>query len=147
MLRKNSLKGYTLTSKSTGDKTFTKGLKPILLHPGRLDFVPYLPHTAGRTARIIEEIYGISFTNPPLEIKNQASINDEIIKLNFEKYSNYKWVELSKNTIYQHWWYQLNGILICNRFFKVTNLLFIYFKNYKDYHSNLFVKTRLIFVK
>ena len=41
-----------------------------------------------------------------------------------------------KNTIYQHWWYQLNGILICNRFFKVTNLLFIYFRGNKGHQFN-----------
>ena len=50
---------------------------------------------------IIEEIYGISFNNPPSEIKNQPFLNDEIIKQKFETYSKDKWEKLSKSFNFQ----------------------------------------------
>ena len=59
------------------------------------DFVPYFPNTAKSLAMIIENIYGIKFSNPPAEIRNSALLNDETVKLVFEKHSKSKWKKLS----------------------------------------------------
>ena len=96
-VKNTKFEGYILTNASSGYTILRKSLKPILINPGDLDGVPYFPKTADRLAIIIEEIYGISFTNPPSEIRNSASISDGIIKLNFEKYSKEKWQQLSRD--------------------------------------------------
>ena len=67
-----------------------------MLDVSSFDFVPYFPNTAKSLAKIIEEIYGIEFTNPPIESKNNGSLSDKIIKINFEKYSKKKWQQLLK---------------------------------------------------
>ena len=46
---------------------------------------------------IIEKIYGISFADPPTEVRNRSYLSDEIVKLSFEKYSREKWQQLSKD--------------------------------------------------
>ena len=61
-----------------------------------IDFTPYFPKTAVRLSIIIEKIYGIPFVEPPAKLRNRASISDEFIKLNFEKYSKDKWESLAK---------------------------------------------------
>ena len=96
-VKNTKFEGYILTSSSSGYTILRKSLKPILINPRDIDGVPYFPKTAGRLAVIIEEIYGISFTNPPSELRNRASISEEIIKLNFEKYSKEKWQQLSRD--------------------------------------------------
>ena len=96
-VKNTKFEGYILTSTSSGYTILRKSLKPILINPRDIDGVPYFPKTAGRLAVIIEEIYGISFTNPPSELRNRASISEEIIKLNFEKYSKEKWQQLSRD--------------------------------------------------
>ena len=94
-IKNAEFKGYILTSGSSSTITFRKSLKPILLNPESIDAPPYFPKTAARLAVIIEEIYGISFSDPPLELRNRAAINDDFIKLSFEKYSKEKWQYLS----------------------------------------------------
>ena len=89
--------GYILTSFSSSTISMRKTLKPIILDVSSFDFVPYHPNTAKDLSIIIEKIYGISFANPPMEVRNHAYLSDEIIKLSFEKYSKEKWQQLSKD--------------------------------------------------
>jgi hypothetical protein len=91
------LDGYIITSFSSSTISMRKSLKPIMLDVTSFDYVPYFPNTAKSLAKIIEEIYGIEFTNPPLEFKNSGSLSDKIIKINFEKYSKKKWQQLFKD--------------------------------------------------
>ncbi|MDC0059712.1 hypothetical protein OAJ18_01685 [Pelagibacteraceae bacterium] len=95
VVKNRNIGGYVLTTPSSSSNTLRKGLKPILLNPGSIDGVPYFPKTAVRLSKIVEEIYGISFDDPPLELKNTASITEKFIKKNFEKYSKEKWKEIS----------------------------------------------------
>ena len=97
VIKSTEFDGYIVTSYSTSAISMRKALKPIILDVTILDFVPYFPNTAKRMSVIIEKIYGISFSNPPLEIRNRAFLSDEAIKLSFEKYSREKWQRLSKN--------------------------------------------------
>ena len=97
IVKNSEFDGYIVTSYSTSTISMRKALRPIILDVSALDFVPYVPNTAKSMSMIIEKIYGISFSNPPLEVRNQAFLSDDAIKLNFEKYSREKWQLLSKN--------------------------------------------------
>ena len=58
-----------------------------------------------RYVLIIEQIYGIPFNNPPVNIKNRPFLKDENIKNNFENYSEEKWKMLSEK-------FNFHGIII-----------------------------------
>ena len=89
--------GYILTTYSTSIVSMRRSLKPILLDVTSFDFVPYYPNTAKNLSRIIENVYGIPFNNPPENIANKPFLLDENIKPNFENYTEENWKELSKN--------------------------------------------------
>tara|TARA_B100000686_G_scaffold355040_1_gene469330 strand:- start:3443 stop:5044 length:1602 start_codon:yes stop_codon:yes gene_type:complete len=96
-VKNTSFDGYVVTSYSSSTISMRKGFKPIILDVTSFDFVPYFPNTAQSLKKIIEEIYEIEFTNPPQNLKNSASINDEIIKKTFKKRTKENWEKLSKN--------------------------------------------------
>ena len=97
--------GYILTTYSTSIISMRKSFKPILLDVTSFDFVPYYPNTSKNLSRIIENVYGISFDNPPSNIANRPFLLDEEIKLNFENYSEEMWKKLSND-------YNLFGIIV-----------------------------------
>jgi hypothetical protein len=41
--------------------------RPLLLSPGELDFIPYVPGAAPAIARILDEVYGIDYFDPPFQ--------------------------------------------------------------------------------
>ena len=67
----------------------------MLLNIGLMDMIPYLPYTADRIKKIIENVYGIPFDNPPN--KNVLKIPKEIVKTNFENKTTNDWNKLSKD--------------------------------------------------
>ena len=95
IVRNEKFDGYIVTSYSSSLITFRKGLKPIMLDVTSFDFVPYFPNTAESLRMIIENIYGIEFSNPPAEIRNSALLTDKVIKLTFEERSKENWDKLS----------------------------------------------------
>ena len=94
-IKKENFNGYIVTTFSSSTISMRKTLKPIILDVSSLDFVPYFPNTAKSMSLIIEQIYGISFQNPPDNMKNKPYLSDESIKNNFENYSEKKWKEIS----------------------------------------------------
>ena len=72
---------YILTTYSTSIVSMRKGLKPILLDVTSFDFVPYYPNTAKNLSKIIENVYGIPFDNPPSNLANQPFLLDEDVNL------------------------------------------------------------------
>ena len=92
-VKNTKIEGLVLTSPTTTDLTFRKGLKPILLDPNKIDFIPYLPYTVHNVKRIVENVYKVSFNNPPL--KNMAMIPNDIIKKNFEELTRKEWLIIS----------------------------------------------------
>ena len=68
------------------------GLKPHLLNTLYFDHIPGVPYTATDTRFIIENIYGVSFENPPKQ--HLASILDSWYKELFEE-SKSDWIKLS----------------------------------------------------
>ena len=97
LVKNYDFNGYILTSFSSSTISMRKTLKPIILDVSSFDFVPYHPNTAKNMSIIIEKIYGISFADPPMEVRNRPYLSDEIVKLSFEKYSREKWQQLSKD--------------------------------------------------
>jgi len=104
-IKETESSGYILTTYSTSIVSMRKSLKPILLDVTSFDFVPYYPNTAKNLSRIIENVYGISFDNPPSNIAHRPFLLDEDVKTNFENYSEEKWKELSRD-------YNLFGIVV-----------------------------------
>lgn len=96
-VKNSKFDGYVLTTFSSSTISMRNTLKPIILDVSSFDFVPYYPNTAKSLSLIIEKIYGIPFSNPPKKIMNRAYLSDEIIRLNFEKYSKEKWQSLSND--------------------------------------------------
>lgn len=91
-VKKSKINGHIITSANTSNDTLRLGLKPILLNPSIIDFIPYLPYTSEPTKDIIEKVYKVSFFNPP--VKNMAMIPEDIIQKNFEKIMYNEWVEI-----------------------------------------------------
>ena len=58
------------------------------------DFLPYHPYLIHSLKEILEEVYGYDFNNPP--IKNYPYLNDEYIKVNFEKRLKKDWIKIKK---------------------------------------------------
>ena len=88
--------GYIVTSSDwTYYHVLRKSRKPVLLNIGLMDMIPYLPYTADRIKKIIENVYGIPFDNPPN--KNVLKIPKEIVKTNFENKTTNDWNKLSKD--------------------------------------------------
>ena len=104
-IKETKSNGYILTTYSTSVISMRKSFKPILLDVTSFDFVPYYPNTAKNLSKIIENVYGIPFDNPPSNIANQPFLLDENLKSNFENYSEEKWKELSKD-------YNFFGIIV-----------------------------------
>lgn len=100
-VKKTEFNGYIVTSFSSSTISMRRTLKPIILDVSSLDFVPYFPNTAKSMSDIIEQIYGIPFDNPPSNIMNKPFLSDEIIKNNFQNYSEKKWKRLSEEFNFQ----------------------------------------------
>ena len=91
-IKNENTNGFILTSNETCRKTLRKALKPVLLCVESIDNIAYLPNTAKKTKELIENVYDVSFKNPP--IKNRGGIFGDIIKKNFEKKTFNQWDEL-----------------------------------------------------
>ena len=93
-VKKIEMKGLVLTSVSSRAYYISRhSLKPILLNLEIINTIPYLPILAGETKRIIEDVYGFSFDQPP--IKYVPCIPEYLIKENFEKRTANQWKILS----------------------------------------------------
>jgi hypothetical protein len=66
--------GLVLTSRSTSRPALYYGHLPTALNVGSIDFIPYLPQTAGPVARIIEDGYGVPFADPPAEFRHAGAL-------------------------------------------------------------------------
>jgi hypothetical protein len=68
--------------------------RPVLLDGGALDGITYAPAGGPKTERILREVYGIDFFNPPDEARRVAGIPHRINKPVWEGYSRLKWQEI-----------------------------------------------------
>ena len=68
-----------------------------------LDNIPYFPYQVTETKLIIEDIYGISFNDPP--IKFLGAILDDWFKSTFEKRSVNDWKIIAEK-------YNISGVIV-----------------------------------
>ena len=95
--------GYFVTGEHSSGPLLRYGLKPYLLNTLYFDHVPGVPYTATDTRFIIENVYGVSFENPPKQ--HLASILDSWYKELFEKRSKFDWIKLSNK-------FNISGIVV-----------------------------------
>ncbi len=63
-----------LTSRAASRPALYSGHLPVALNVGSFDFIPYIPQTAGAVAKIIQQGYGISFFDPPPEVRQGGAL-------------------------------------------------------------------------
>jgi hypothetical protein len=83
-----------VTTSSTSRSALLFGKFPILLDVSSFDFVSYLPDLALPLRNIVEQVYGVDYSRPPIFLRNKGSISDLFVKEVFEKRSQDEWVKL-----------------------------------------------------
>ncbi len=83
--------GNIIATENTAFNTLYISKKPVLLSRS-FDFLPYHPYLIHSLKEILEEVYGYDFNNPPK--KNYPYLNDEYIKVNFEKRLKKDWIKI-----------------------------------------------------
>ena len=68
--------------------------RPVLLDGGALDTLPYAPDAGPAMERILREVYGLDFLNPPRELQQAAFIPHSFNRPIWEGYSRLKWQEI-----------------------------------------------------
>jgi len=68
--------------------------RPVLLDGGALDGITYAPAGGPKTARILRDVYGIDFFDPPEEARRVSGIPHRVNKPIWERYSRLKWQEI-----------------------------------------------------
>ena len=97
------MKSYYITTFNSAGPTLRYGRKPYIINTSYIDNVAYFPYLASETRIIIEDIYGVSFQQPP--IKFLAAIIDTWFRDNFEQRSNEDWKEISDK-------YNISGVIV-----------------------------------
>jgi len=95
--------GFFVTTINTSEPTLKFGKKPYIINAKYFDLVPYHPYTVDEVKNILEQIYNISFSNPPQ--KFTPSIPDQWILQVFENRSKEQWRSLSKQ-------FNLSGVIV-----------------------------------
>ncbi len=95
--------GFFVTTFDTSEPTLKFGKKPYIINAKYFDLVPYHPYTVNEVKIILEQIYNISFSNPPK--KFTPEIRDEWIIKIFESRSKLEWMKLSRQ-------FNLSGIIV-----------------------------------
>jgi hypothetical protein len=80
---------------------------PYLLDVTSMDFIPYFPSSVTKLKRIVEDVYGIDFQNPPMV--NVPSLSDVDVKAIFESRSIVEWNELAEA-------YNFNVVVVPSQF-------------------------------
>jgi hypothetical protein len=70
--------------------------RPVLLDGGGLDGLPYAPEGAPATERILSEVYGIDFFNPPEAARGTGTIPNTFNRLIWESYSLDRWQHIRR---------------------------------------------------
>jgi hypothetical protein len=73
-VREIAPKGLVLPCRAASFDALTKGHLAIGFDPNGFDFVPYLPSTAPDVRRFVETGYGVSFSDPPQDLRSKGSL-------------------------------------------------------------------------
>jgi hypothetical protein len=68
--------------------------RPVLVDGGALDILTYAPEGGPAMVRILSEVYGLDFFNPPPEARRSSVIQHRLNKPVWEGYSRLKWQEI-----------------------------------------------------
>jgi hypothetical protein len=68
--------------------------RPVLVDGGALDILTYGPEGGPAMVRILGEVYGLDFFNPPPEARRSSVIQHRLNKPVWEGYSRLKWQEI-----------------------------------------------------
>jgi hypothetical protein len=96
-VRNSGVTGLVLTTRGTSQPTLDFGHLPIALAVGLLDFVPYIPQTAGTVARIVEQAYGVPFSDPPLDMRHSGGLPPDGGKAYWARLTPEDWCRLSRD--------------------------------------------------
>jgi hypothetical protein len=70
--------------------------RPVLIDAGALDALVYAPEGGPATARIVTDVYGIDFFDPPYEIRSSSVIPHDANKFTWSRFSAQRWRELRR---------------------------------------------------
>jgi hypothetical protein len=93
-VKNENIDGFILTTQETNEPTFRIAHKPILIRTTSMDVMRMLPYTTRKYKEIVEEVYYVSFFNPPK--KYLSSIPDIYFKKTFESRSRAEWIRISQ---------------------------------------------------
>jgi hypothetical protein len=96
-VRETGVSGLALTSRSASRPVLVDGHLPIALNVGSFDFVPYIPRTAGAVAQIVDEGYGISFSDPPPDIWHGGALPPDGGRQYWAQLSPDGWCRMSRD--------------------------------------------------
>ncbi|MEO5373260.1 MAG: hypothetical protein H7840_03155 [Alphaproteobacteria bacterium] len=68
--------------------------KGFVIDPLNLDFIPYVPAAAPAAARILAEVYGVNYFDPPLPVRGQAGLVRGVSRQAWEARSQEEWQRL-----------------------------------------------------
>ncbi len=95
LLKSFPMNGFLLAAPSTAVAVHRYANKPIVIDPTALDFVPYMPNAVTSIAAIVTDLYGIDFSNPPVDVRNRGALNMESGKEYWKQLSSEQWLKLA----------------------------------------------------
>jgi hypothetical protein len=94
VVRRAGIRGQVLTSFEARQPALVGGHLAVAFDPTGFDFVPYLPHTARDVQRFVEKGYGVSFANPPGELRFRAALERDPQRPYWKSLTPQQWSEL-----------------------------------------------------
>ena len=88
--------GQVLASRSASRPALDDGHLPVALNVGSFDFIPYIPQTAGAVAHILERGYGISFFDPPADMRHGGALPPDGGRQYWAQLSSDGWCGISR---------------------------------------------------
>jgi hypothetical protein len=90
-------RGLFLPSRAASFDAVTKGHLAIGFEPNGFDYVPYLPSTAHEVRRFVEIGYGVSFSDPPQDLRSKGSLPLDAGREYWANLSTVQWTDIGKD--------------------------------------------------
>jgi hypothetical protein len=78
------------------DLTQLRTRRPLLLDPSALDGLAYAMTAAPATARILRDVYGVDFFDPPPESRRRGSLAEDTSRALWEARSTAEWSDVRR---------------------------------------------------
>lgn len=96
-VRHLSITRQVLASRIASRPALNDGHLPVALNVGSFDFIPYIPRTAAAVARIVEEGYGVSFSDPPPDMRHGGGLPPDGGRQYWAQLSPDRWCRISRD--------------------------------------------------